>query len=203
MQEVEILSYTTPTELNNTTPTSQLPDKISLIVQSTSPFSPEVISIPQILCETYAEIFNMDINYTNSFTLDNSKIISSLPYAIYGANIIKKYNLNYFLKKLTKLENLNIPNTSNSEYIHIKFQEIEKLILTDLQLILSVYNYLKYYKRSGTFSAYLKQFFELFYNTRDSLRTIRNDKKILREFLEVYHVNKEDQVRIFSVMYRF
>ncbi len=196
MQEEEILSNKLPTEEKNETSTIPSSYKITMIIQSNSAFSPEIISIPQILFESYAEIFDFDVEYTNSYTLDNSKIVSSLPYAIYGTNIIKKYNLHYFLKKLTKSEKLNFPFTFNSETLTTKIQEIEKLILTDLQLLLSVYNYMKYYKRKPSYSSYFKQFFELIYNTRDSLRTFRNDKRILKEFFEVYHINKEDQVSI-------
>lgn len=202
MQEEEIISMILSKEEQNKTSTPSS-DKITLIIQSHSPFSPEIISIPQILFELYAEIFDFNVEYTNSYTLDNSKIVSSLPYAIYGRNIIKKYNLPYFLKKLTRSEKLNIPFTIHSEALNTKIQEIEKLILTDLQLLLSVYNYKKYYNSSASYSCFLKQIFGLIYNTRDSLRTFRNDKRILKEVFEVYHINKEDQVRILQFMYRF
>ena len=112
-------------------------DRIQCITHSKSTFLTENIqlySIFEMLCITYNNLINLDIEFSYSQNNSYSNIIvNNLPTIIYGNSIIRKSNIPNFFKLLTGIDqDIEKKDIQTKMY----FEMMEKLIFSDMQMLL-------------------------------------------------------------------
>lgn len=150
------------------------------------------ISLLEILCEVYNRIFKLDIHFTKSLSYQNCNVlIENLPKLVYGINNVSRESIHIFLKKVVGIDRISEIESIDNE-TQKEAYEVEKVIFTDLQLFISVYNYnLKRYKYSV-----FKTLFRLMYQPYQFLKTYLNDRKFINEFKRVFEITNNDEVNL-------
>jgi hypothetical protein len=149
------------------------------------------VSIHQILCQIYDKLFNLNINFTKSHSYQNCNIlIESLPIISYGVNLVNRSNINLFLKKLTGIDKNFSKNVNESS--KSAAHDLERIIFTDLQLFINVYNY--YASTSST--PFWKKFFKFLYQPKDSIKTYLKDREVMKEVRRVFDITDIAEVII-------
>jgi hypothetical protein len=131
-------------------------------------------SIQMTLTEVYNKIFDLQIQFTDSYCYDSEIHLQKLPALIYGVNQVKYQNFHVFFKRLTQ--------DNESTFIDKKnlISTLEKLIFTDLQLILSLY---AYYNRKDENIFDMNKIYSpiiSFYTYKNDIEFIQNIRKVLK-----------------------
>ncbi len=173
-------------------------DKIQCIVMSNQSFlnpNIQVHSVFQNLCMTYNHLLNLNMEF--SYSLNNTYsniIVQNLPTIMYGKNFVRKLNIPYFFKILT-----GIDQELNKKDVEIKmyYEMIEKLIFSDLQMLLvslsikkNYYTYVYDHNKSGLFSKVMRYI----YSPIQSIFSSHDDSKISREISKILNVSTRDEV---------
>lgn len=145
-------------------------------------------SIQMTLSEIYNKLFDLHIQFTESYCYDSDINLQKLPALIYGVNQVKYQNFHVFFKRLTSIDNESNMNMIMIDKKNIVSQ-LEKLIFTDLQIILSLYAY--YYRKNENLSNVLNKI----YSPLISFCTYKNDSEFISDVKKVLKIkNKEDVI---------
>jgi hypothetical protein len=150
------------------------------------------ISILQELIYSFNAVYNLGLKFI--FSLNNSTtnlIVNDLPVIIFGNHVINKGNIFSFLKQFVKIrdkysfKSLDSLNTDELYLKKIQIENLEKIILTDLQLIL---NYYSSYINSEKTNFFWK-FIKFLLQPIKSVKTNKNDKSLNLEITKMIGVS--------------
>ena len=145
-------------------------------------------SIHQILCEAYIKLFKLNFEITKTNSVENSNIIDvSLPIIYYGKNFVQRENINTFLKKLTNIDKNFCQISDSNKKSHI--EKLEKIILSELPVLLGLYSHYMNKKQSSFWKSFLKTI----YNPQKTFNTFRRDIKVLKEINEVFSISEVEE----------
>ena len=145
-------------------------------------------SIHQILCEAYIKLLKLDFEITKTYSEDNSNIIDvSLPIIYYGKNFVQRDNLNTFFKKLTNIDKNFCEISDSITKTHI--EKLEKIILSELPVLLGFYLHNMKKKHSSSSKTILKTI----YNPFKTFRTLRRNIQILKEIDQVFSISDDEE----------
>jgi hypothetical protein len=144
-------------------------------------------SIPKILCEVYNNLFDLNVQFTKSFSKYNGSVWDdSLPILTYGGRFEKSNNFGGFFEKLTCI---------NQDFLlenQVEAREIEQLIFVELHLLLTIYTFQK--RQSSIFQKFRK-LVKWIFQPRTSISLYFTNKKFLNTFNENYRIKSLDEVR--------
>jgi hypothetical protein len=151
----------------------------------------DCLSIPKILCEVYDNLFNLNVQFTKSFSKYNGSVWDdSLPILTYGGRYEKSNNFSGFFEKLTNI----------NEYFNMgKAREIEQLIFIELHLLLTIYTF---EKRQSSILQKIRKIVKFIFQPRTSLSLYFTNKKFLKTFNENYRINSLDEVWNKKIQYK-
>lgn len=139
------------------------------------------VSIQQELCFVYNALFRLNFHFVSSFNNSTSNlIIENLPMIIFGYHTIKKGNIHYFLKELVRIKDVTSlvdPKDKDKEIMKIEFENLERMILSDLQILLNYYNYIQINDKTSFFYRFVKSLYQPY----KALSSINNDSKMIKE----------------------
>jgi hypothetical protein len=168
-------------------------DKICIIHHVDSQFVEgnfKYTSIHEILCETYNNLFKLNAEFTKSLSFHYCNVlIENLPKIVYGVNSVSREYIHIFLKKLLNIDK-NFNEVQNNE-IKDEAQVLERLIFTDLQLFISLYNHYLNINKIGYFRRILK----FLYQPWTSIKAYFKDRIVINEAKKVFNVNDMDEVK--------
>ena len=160
------------------------------------------ININETIITTYDKLFNLRIKYSQSLNSKPENLSpKEFPCMLYGLTKIERGNLNSFLKQLTKIDyNLNLKDDyylDGIQYSKMEFFILEKIILSELQVYVDSYLYLKSFEDSGMFKRVIK----FLYQPMQSARSIFFDSRNLVYNSSQYGITDNNYVNLIFYEY--